>query len=67
MAYVEVQSCPICLDTDEKESMVLVPVPHLQVGPVNGVIICRRCADAIAKAWLKLVESETPAPVGEGK
>lgn len=54
------QTCPLCLNADELPDMILVPVAHYRLGLNPSIRMCRRCATAIATAWLAFVRDEEP-------
>jgi hypothetical protein len=58
-----VTTCPICLDVDEAESMVAVPIQRTNPPDTRIVLFCRRCVRSI---FLAAAELEA-APSTEGE
>ena len=58
-----VTTCPICLDVDEEESMVAVPIQRTNPPDSRKVLFCRRCVRAIVRAAAEL----EAAPSTEGE
>ena len=58
-----VTTCPICLDVDEEESMVAVPIQRTNPPDTRIVLFCRRCVRSIVRAAVEL----EAAPSTEGE
>lgn len=58
MADDGVASCQLCLRADERDSMLIIEIPHHLIEGAAPMTICRQCVGTIAYAARKALEAE---------